>query len=1207
MVISPDEWEQVKQLLEEALRLDSRDIPAFLNRAALDGSVRHEVERLLTYRSEAAGRSSPASALETADFDVQHRFSIGTVLCNRFRVVRFIAAGGMGEIYEARDQELQVTVAIKTIRHDLADQPAFLHRFRREVRLARQVTHPNVCRIHDLFYDSGPGGGCHFVSMEFLNGETLADRLRRTGPMTLSEAAPIISAMADALSAAHGAGILHRDFKPGNVMLVSPSDTQPGRTVVTDFGLAFRFAGESRTGDVTVHFAGTPAYMSPEQIEGGELTQASDIYALGLMMYEIVTGKAPFDTAPTGLGAMTRLYEKPVPPSSYCPDLDRTLEKAILQCLERDPSSRPQSAKEIVHTVNGIDSSSKGGGIHEYDRRSWATSLHKFRVRLALVAASLFVLLTTGTFVYFHYRTSPAQQVVPNPFSRRRTIAVLNFKNSNTRADAAWLSTALSEMLTTELGAGERLRTISGDEIAQAMIGLSVPDADASSFQTTSQIGKTLNADLIVLGSYVALSGGKLRLDLRLQNAASGEVLISAKQTGNEDDLFDLVSRAGALLREKCDAGDVTPEDQTAVRAALPTSLEASKLYSEGLAKLRLYDAIAARDLLKKAVSADPNHALAHSALAAAWSLLGYDEKARLSAKSAYELSSSLSREDRLSTEARYRETSKEWDNAATNYRTLFGFFPDSLEYGLLLARAQYRSGKGKQALETVETMRRLQLPEGNDARIDLAAAESWKSLGDFKQCEMYSAQAAQKARVQNAKVLLARALYQQGTALHNLGDTNRAMITVKEAANVYEAIGDRNGYASTLEVSGKALMNHGDYSGALAKFNEGLAIVRVIGNRRAESSFLNEMAIVLGSLGNGEEARKMYEQALSTFREVSDKDNYAQTLLNIAGIALDEGDLVGANRKYSQALDIFREVNNRSGIATSLTALGTVADAQGSPLAAKKLLEEAIALDRSVGQTEPITDKLVAFGDILQHLGDLPAARTEYQEALDSAHSAGDRSVAAYALMGLGSLELRAADLTQARKDYEEALAIRTELGEQDTIPCTKVAIAELAIEEGRPGQAEALAREAWDELGRAHKKDDQIGAARVLVNALLANGKLNEARNELSKVAPFVAKSENLSVRLAFAVARGRAKAYLRDSAEAKSILQDTLTKATMSGYVGYQLESRLILGEVDLKSGKSLSTRVRLKQLHKEANDRGFHLIAHKADELQKSLVL
>src|ERR1022692_3994307 len=232
MGISPSEWEQVKVLLEEGLRLKPEEVSSFLDRAAPNEGVRRELERLLAYRSDVPGFLSAPVSRQITDLGVPNRLKSGTILCERFRVVRFIDAGGMGEIYEARDQELQETVAIKRIRHELASQPAFLRRFLREVHLAKQVTHPNVCRIHDFFRHSDSEDSCVFVSMEFLNGETLAKRLERTGRISIPEALPIILQMAEALDAAHAAGILHRDFKPGNVILASSGDVKTVRAVV---------------------------------------------------------------------------------------------------------------------------------------------------------------------------------------------------------------------------------------------------------------------------------------------------------------------------------------------------------------------------------------------------------------------------------------------------------------------------------------------------------------------------------------------------------------------------------------------------------------------------------------------------------------------------------------------------------------------------------------------------------------------------------------------------------------------------------------------------------------------------------------------------------------------------------------------------------------------------------------------------------------
>jgi len=1103
----------------------------------------------------------------------------------------------MGLVFRASDQQLERDVAIKVLPPGMLADDEARKRFRREALTLAKLNHPNIGTV----YEFGSQDGLDFLVMEYVGGVAVDAKLG-AGPLTQKEVLRLGFQLADGLASAHEHGVIHRDLKPANLRL-----TQDQRLKILDFGLA-QFVRQETDLGITASISeskqvtGTLPYMPPEQLRGEVTDQRSDIWSAGVVLYELVTGQRPFAFTQVPLLIDAILNKPPEMPSVVNPKISPGLEMAILKCLDKDPDRRYQSARELRVDLDRLTmpiSQAASGPIAAATPPPVAipvTTPNKTRATIAILLAGI-ALLVLGALSYSYFRGKPSRETAAKPVSRRRTVAVLNFKNSTSRPEAAWLSTALPEMLTTELAAGEKMRTITGEEVAQMKMNLSLPDSDTLSSQTLSQVGKTLGADLVVLGSYVALTGGQLRVDLHLQDVAAGETLISVKETGNESNLFDLVSRAGVQLREKCDAGQVNSQDLAGVRAALPSTTEASRLYAEGLAKLRVNDAIAARDLLQKAVASDPNHALAHSALAVAWGLLGYDEKARLSAKSAYELSTSLSREDRLLTEARYREASKEWDNAAESYRTLFGFFPDNLEYGLLLARSQTRGGKGKEGLATVESLRRQPAPSGEDPRIDLAASEAWQSLGDFKQGQDFAARAAQKARTQNAKLLLARALFHQGFTLENLGDAKGAMSAVEEAGHIYQAVGDRYGLASTLEVTGQVLADHGDYPGALGKFKDELAIAREVGNRKAESSALNNMALVLNQQGDSEGARNMFAQALSVFREVSDKNNYAMTLINIAGITKDDGDLAAAKKTYDQALTLCREINDQNCIALSLTGIGTVLDGQGDSVAAKKTLDQAVDMDLAGGQTNPSIDKLIDLGDTLQHLGDLPGARKNYESALTLARAASDKSMAAYSLAGLGNLDLKAADLKQAHKDYEESLALRNELGEKDTIASTRVAIAELATEEGHPDAAEGPAREARDGFQKTHKNDDQISATAVLVSALLASGKKEDALKEAAKAAPVAAKSQNLSVQLDFASAMARAQAASQKNAVAKTILKDASAKATRSGYIGYQLESRLALEEIELKSGKSAASRARLEQLQKDAKEKGFELLAHK----------
>ena len=1122
-------------------------------------------------------------------------------ILGHYRVIERIGAGGMGLVFRAADQQLERDVALKVLPPGMLTDEASRKRFRREALMLAKLNHPNIGTV----YEFGTDAGLDYLVMEFVSGVGLETKVA-SGPMSQKQVLRLGVQLADGLASAHEHGVIHRDLKPANLRF-----TQDGRLKILDFGLAQFVRHETDLGVTSslvqgTEVTGTLPYMPPEQLRGETTDERSDIWAAGAVLYEASTGRRPFPQTHSPLLIDAILNKQPDLPSAVSPGISPGLEMAILKCLDKDPELRYQSAKELKIDLERLtypvsQAISAAIPVPVVPPPAPKPSPALTRSKTLIAAAVLVVLLLLGVIGYLQFRNRRPSETVTGPTGKRRSVAVLGFKNLTARPEAAWLATAIPEMLTTELAAGERLRTIPGEDIARMKQELSLPDSDALAAQTLTQVGKALDADLVVLGSYVALAGGKIRLDLRMQEVSTGETLASLPETGDEGNLFDLVSRAGAQLREKIGAGRLNPQDEAGVKASLPATPEAAKLYAEGLAKLRVSDAIAARDLLQQAVTADPTHALAHSAMAAAWSLLGYDEKARQSAKNAFDLSAPLSREDRLLIEARYRETSKEWDNAAGSYRTLFGFFPDNIEYGLLLARAQTRGGKGKDALTTIEALRRLPPPAGEDPRIDLAAADVWKSLGDFKQLQALAAQAADKARKQNEKLIVARALYLQGYAWENLNQPKDAISAADEARQIYNEVGDRNGQASTLEITGGVLSDHGDYPGALNKYQEELAIVRDVGNRRAESSALNNTALILSQQGDSEGARKMWEQALQIFREVGDKNSSAVTQINIAGVLKDAGDLAGAKKIYEQALGISREVNDRGNIALSMTGLGTVVDAQGDPQGAKKLYDVAVAIDLATGNANPSSDKLIDIGDALQHAGDLPGARKNYEDALSLSRAAGDKSMAAYALIGLGNGAVMAADFAQAHKNYDEALALRNELGEKDNVAVTRVAIAELAIEEGHPAEAEGPAHDAREELQQAHRNDDQIGATAVLVRALLAEGKTADAQRELAKLSPLMSKNQNLGAQLAFGIAKAQADAASGKTAAARGTFQELLAKATRAGLVPFQMEARLRLAGLDAKSGKSASVRSQVEQLQRDAKEKGFDLIARKAAAL------
>jgi tetratricopeptide (TPR) repeat protein len=1078
-------------------------------------------------------------------------FSVGEVL-GHYRIVEQIGAGGMGVVYRAHDERLQRDVALKVLAAGtLADDTA-RKRFRKEALTLSRLNHPNIATV----FDFDTQDGTDFLVTEYISGVNLDTKVASIA-LPEKEIISLATQLSQGLEAAHQSGIIHGDLKPSNLQI-----TADARMKILDFGLARWMPHASELGlTVTVTEAhehmGTLAYMAPEQFRGAGPDVRSDIWGAGAVIYEMATGKRPF-IEPTGPQLVNAILSKePTSPKSLNRQVSSGLEKIILTALEKDPSRRYQSFGALTADLQRIEAGLSPAVVPAIS------------VRRAVVAATVLLAVALGATGYLALRRSQSSKYAVGTGSKRRSVAVLGFRNLAGRPDKAWLSTAISELLTTELAAGEQLRTVPGESVALVKANLSLPDADSYAPETLDKIRRQTSADDIVLGSYLDLgteAESKVRIDVKLQDASAGETIAAISEEGRESELPAVVSRAATKLREKLGAGVINPAQAAEANAAMPTTAAALRFYSEGLARLRVFDGPGAVQSLQKAVTADPHNALAHAALSEAWEYIHKEEESKEEAKKAFTESDGLSRENRLWIEARYRMANNEWDKAQKIYKTLFGLHPDNLEYGLNLAQGQ----KKDEALETLQRLRKLPAPAGDDPRIDLQEAMNPGITPD--RALAAAERARQKADALGARFMSARALQQQSMLYVMQGQPSNAERSAQRAKEIYAALGD----------------------------NRAILLVNSI------------LASAATLRGNQAEARKLSDEN-SGIRHELGLDSKPGWKLNAemrtAGDLAHAGDFAAALTCYQEALEMARKEhdrkNDRSTEAMILDSMGRMESELGNLADANRYFDQALAVSRAVGSKGEVSPwlqfVLLMRSQRMLDQGDLKEARRSLQEALGISTRTRDKDLRASVFDSRGDISLEEDRLTQAEGQYEQALAIRAELGNAEAIAGIRLDLGMVAIEQGDPKRAESVAREALELARKDRSAESERSAEIVLANALLAQGRYPEAARETENARSIWQKGHP---HFDVLILEARIDAALNKTEQAEKSLNDVIAAATKTGQVRYVFMARLALGECEMRSGQTADGRKRLLALEKDAKAKGFNLIARKAAAAAKA---
>ncbi len=1064
---------------------------------------------------------------------------------SHYRVLEQIGAGGMGVVYRARDEQLERDVAIKVLSPGLLADDVARKRFRKEALSLARLNHPNVAIVHEF----GSQDDTDFLVTEYILGTTLDVRLAR-GTLSSKEVINLGGQLMQGLTAAHEQGIVHRDLKPANLRL-----TPDGRLKILDFGLAQLAPHASESGMTATltdsqQVTGTLPYMAPEQLRGEPTDSRGDIWSAGAVLYEMATGRRPFPQSNSPLLINAILNQPPDPPSAVNPAVSIGLEQIILKALDKDPNHRYQSAREL-----GVDLERLNTGTLPV-----VVSRPPAAKQLVVVGVVLALALAVATAGYFLiYRTKRHSAAVTTS-AHRRSVAVLGFKNLAGKADVAWISTALSEMLTTELGQGDQLRTISGESVSQMKRSLSLPEADSFSQETLRRIRENLGSDDVVVGSYIPLAADEIRLDLRLQDTSAGEIVASVSEKGSASQIDQLVSRAGEALRAKLGVGGLSGAESASVRASLPANPEAARFYSEGLDKLRLSDALAARTLLERAAAIDPNHAPTHSALAEAWSTLGYDEKGTEEAKRALDLATPFSREEKMLIEARYHELTKDWSAASDNYRTLWEFFPDRVDYGLLFVRAQIGNDRADDAVATMAELRKLPVSKGEAARVDLAESSVAAGRSDYKLQESAAKNAVQEGTEIGASLFVAGALRVEGDALQRMGQPDQSQPLIDHAKELYIKAGDRSGAAVCSLLNGDRLYDAGHFESARQQFQNALPVFREIGDQRHLRSALERIGNSFFDQGKLLEAKSFYEQALRVDLDLRSEFNLGSDYGNIANALDGLGDLKGARKMQEQALASFEKSTDRRGAAATLGNLG----------------------------------------NLMVEIGDPETAKSYYERSLNLMHEISYVSGESYPAAGLGDALLMEDDVAGARKQYEAALKTAQDAHEDDHAAQIQTALAAVALEEKRFFDGEKLASESAVIFDKDNAPDNGAWARAILARSLLGEGKVAEARNVAAKAVVLSKQSATQAARFEAVLADSRAQARSGNAAEASKELTAMLASTQKFGYRSFEYQARLTLAEIQLQSHPAVA-RQQLTALEKDAKAQHLLLIARHAESL------
>jgi tetratricopeptide (TPR) repeat protein/predicted Ser/Thr protein kinase len=655
--------------------------------AATWDSIREEranqssIETFAPTHSESAPKGSLPSILP-------ENWEIG----RRYRIIRLLGQGGMGAVYLARDLELDRDIALKLIRAPLAENPQVLDRFKREIQLSSEITHPNVLRVYDL----GESEGTRFLTMQFVHGEDLAAILRRENRLPVEMILTIFRQICEGLAAAHDKGVLHRDLKPQNIMVDAEN-----HVYVMDFGLAKAIDRSSMT--QTGEIMGTPAYMSPEQVKGEKLDLQSDIYSLGMLLYEMITGRRPYDEGSLYEVMMRRLKSSPPPAGEIRPDIPDYLLRILDRCIEINKNLRYGSIREVIHDLGGA--------------RVRTTLTYKMRRSKILKPAllGLIVVLLAGAGVYFYRNAEQPRsqsEQVPAAVAAVPVLGVVPFENRTGDPGLDWYGEGVARLITNNLAQSRHIQVVSLSRI-QLMRKANKDPAALSKAMSDGGIG------FMVTGEILPGSSGMTLMET-MSETREGRNVASRRVDGlSKEALIRAADQMALAIKKGLNIPTTESVDMFTADYA-SRNPEAYEAYVAGLRDFADYRYSEAEKAFTRALKFAPDYTMARYRLAHVLAVIGKQTEAMQDIRQALAECSRLPDLEQRYIRAGEAYFSSRFEDAIKDYRDLIVAYPYELEARHSLASALMNSGRPKEALEPLKFM----------AQIEPETHSTWSMIG---------------------------------------------------------------------------------------------------------------------------------------------------------------------------------------------------------------------------------------------------------------------------------------------------------------------------------------------------------------------------------------------------------------------------------------------------------------------------------------------